>query len=108
MYEIISAILLVFLTYLAYVQQKRIDTLRDSYTEFLTQYAVYIKAVGDHSEAVQKALEDLDNKAEKNYYAVTALARHVEYLEEQIEELKEFVECQDKRLIGVEQNEVSR
>lgn len=90
MYEIISAILLAFLTYIAYIQQKRINTLRDSYTEFLTQYAVYIKAVGDHSEAVQRALEDLDNKAEKGYYAVTALATHAEYLQGQLEELKEF------------------
>lgn len=108
MYEIISTILAVFLTYIAYVQQKRIDTLIGSYTEFLTQYTVYIKAVGDHSEAVQKALEDLDNKAEKGYYAVTALAAHAEYLQGQLEELKEFVEYQDKRLIGAEQNEVSR
>lgn len=69
--------------------QKRIDTLRDSYTEFLTQYTVYVKAVGDHSEAVQGALEDLDNKAEKGYYATTALAAHVEYLDKRINELEE-------------------
>lgn len=108
MYEIITTLLLLLLIYIVYIQQKSIDVLRDSYTEFLTQHATYVKAVGDHSEAVQGALEDLDNKAEKGYYATTALAAHAEYLQEQLEELKEFVEYQDKRLIGVEQNEVSR
>lgn len=108
MYEIITTLLLLLLIYIVYIQQKSIDVLRDSYTEFLTQYAIYVKAVGDHSETVQGALEDLDNKAEKGYYATTALAAHAEYLQGQLEELKEFVEYQDKRLIGVEQNEVSR
>ena len=88
MYEIITTLLLLLLIYIVYIQQKSIDVLRDSYTEFLTQHALYVKAVGDHSEAVQGVLEDLDNKAEKNYYAVTALAAHVEYLEAQLEELK--------------------
>ena len=91
MYEIATIISLLITILLCVIQvgtNKRIDTLRDSYTEFLTQHALYVKAVGDHSEAVQGALEDLDNKAEKNYYAVTALARHVEYLEEQLAELR--------------------
>ena len=105
MYEIIIAILIIILFLIIMGMQKRIDTLRDSYTEFLTQYTVYVKAVGDHSEAVQGALEDLDNKAEKGYYATTALAAHAEYLQGQLEELKEFVEYQDKRLIGAEQND---
>ena len=105
MYEIIIAILIIILFLIIMGMQKRIDTLRDSYTEFLTQYTVYVKAVGDHSEAVQGALEDLDNKAEKGYYATTALAAHVEYLDKQLTELKEFVEYQDKRLIGAEQND---
>ena len=105
MYEIIIAILIIILFLIIMGINKRIDTLRDSYTEFLTQYTVYVKAVGDHSEAVQGALEDLDNKAEKGYYATTALAAHVEYLDKQLTELKEFVEYQDKRLIGAEQND---
>ena len=112
MYEIIIAILIIILFLIIMGINKRIDTLRDSYTEFLTQYTVYVKAVGDHSEAVQGALEDLDNKAEKgysflseNHYATTALAAHVEYLDKQLTELKEFVEYQDKRLIGAEQND---
>ena len=88
MYEIVIAVLIIVIFVIIIEMQKRIDTLRDSYTEFLTQYAVYIKAVGDHSEAVQKALEDLDNKAEKGYYATTALAAHAEYLQRQIEELR--------------------
>ena len=91
MYEISTIISLLIIILLCVIQvgtNKRIDTLRDSYTEFLTQYTVYVKAAGDHAEAVQKALEDLDNKAEKSYYAVTALARHVEYLEEQLAELR--------------------
>lgn len=91
MYEIatiISLLIVILLCGIVVGTNKRIDTLRDSYTEFLTQYALYVKAVGDHSEAVQGALEELDNKAEKGYYAVTALAAHVEYLEAQIEELK--------------------
>ena len=88
MYEIITTLLLLLLIYIVYIQQKSIDVLRDSYTEFLVAYTEYVKAVGDHSEAVQIALEDLDNKAEKSYYAVTALAAHVEYLEAQLEELK--------------------
>lgn len=111
MYEIatiISLLIIILLCVILVGTNKRIDTLRDSYAEFLTQYTVYVKAVGDHSEAVQGALEELDNKAEKSYYATTALAAHAEYLQEQLEELKEFVEYQDKRLIGVEQNEVSR
>ena len=91
MYEIATIFSLLIVILLCVVQvgtNKRIDTLRDSYTEFLTQYTVYIKAVGDHSEAVQGALEELDSKAEKSYYAVTALARYVEYLEEQLAELR--------------------
>ena len=97
MYEIIIAILIIILFLIIMGINKRIDTLRDSYTEFLTQYTVYVKAVGDHSEAVQGALEDLDNKAEKGYYATTALAAHAEYLQGQLEELKQFAEYQDKR-----------
>lgn len=111
MYEIatiVSLLIIILLCVILVGTNKRIDTLRDSYTEFLTQYTVYVKAVGDHSEAVQSALEDLDNKAEKGYYATTALAAHAEYLQGQLEELKQFVEYQDKRLIGAEQNEVSR
>ena len=92
MYEIIIAILIIILFLIIMGMQKRIDTLRDSYTEFLTQYTVYIKAVGDHAEAVQGALEDLDNKAEKGYYATTALAAHAKYLQGQLEELKQFAE----------------
>ena len=92
MYEIIIAILIIILFLIIMGINKRIDTLRDSYTEFLTQYTVYVKAVGDHSEAVQGALEDLDNKAEKGYYATTALAAHAEYLQGQLEELKQFAE----------------
>jgi predicted nucleic acid-binding Zn-ribbon protein len=88
MYELITTLLLALLIFIIYTQQKSLEVLRDSYTEFLTQHATYVKAVGDHSEAVQIALEDLDNKAEKSYYAVTALAAHVEYLEAQLEELK--------------------
>ena len=88
MYEIVIAVLIIVIFVIIIEMQKRINTLRDSYKEFLTQYAVYIKAVGDHSEAVQKVLEDLDNKAEKSYYAVTALAMYVEYLEEQLAELR--------------------
>ena len=53
MYEIIIAILIIILFLIIMGMQKRIDTLRDSYTEFLTQYTVYVKAVGDHSEAVR-------------------------------------------------------
>ncbi len=108
MYEIatiFSLLIIILLCVILAGTNKRIDTLRDSYTEFLTQYALYVKAVGDHSEAVQGVLEDLDNKAEKNYYATTALAAHAEYLQRQLEELKEFVEYQDKRLIGVEQDD---
>ena len=92
MYEIIIAILIIILFLIIMGINKRIDTLRDSYTEFLTQYTVYIKAVGDHAEAVQGALEDLDNKAEKGYYATTALAAHAKYLQGQLEELKQFAE----------------
>lgn len=91
MYEIatiLSLLLIILVCVILVGTIKQLNTLRDSYTEFLTQHALYIKAVGDHSEAVQGVLEDLDNKAEKNYYAVTALAAHVEYLEAQIEELK--------------------
>lgn len=105
MYEIATIISLLIILLLCVIQvgtNKRIDTLRDSYTEFLTQYAVYIKAVGDHSEAVQGALEELDNKAEKGYCAVTALAAHTEYLQAQLEELKEY---QDKRIVEVDQND---
>ncbi len=80
MYETLSTILLVFLTYIAYVQQKRIDLLRDSYTEFLTQYTLYVKAVGDHSEAVQRALEDLDKRIEEYYYVVCWLQSDVDHL----------------------------
>ena len=90
MYEIatiISLLIIILLCVILVGTNKRIDTLRDSYTEFLTQYAVYVKAVGDHSEAVQGALEELDNKAEKGYYAVTALAAHTSYLEKRINEL---------------------
>lgn len=111
MYEIATIFSLLTIILLCVIQvgtNKRIDTLRDSYAEFLTQHALYVKAIGDHSEAVQGALEELDNKAEKGYYATTALAAHVEYLQRQLEELKEFAEYQDKRLIGAEQNEVSR
>lgn len=92
MYEIatiVSLLIIILLCVILVGTNKRIDTLRDSYTEFLTQHAMYVKAVGDHSEAVQIALEDLDNKAEKNYYAVTALAAHVEYLEKRVNELEE-------------------
>jgi len=91
MYEIatIMSLLIIILLCVRLVgTNKRIDTLRDSYAEFLDQHVKYVKAVGDHSEAVQGALEDLDNKAEKSYYAVTALAWHVEYLEEQLAELR--------------------
>ena len=111
MYEIATVISVLIIILLCVIQvgtMKQLNTLRDSYAEFLDQHVKYVKAVGDHSEAVQGALEDLDNKAEKNYYATTALAAHAEYLQSQLEELKEFVEYQDKRLIGVEQNEVSR
>ena len=108
MYEIIIAILIIVIFVIIIEMQKRINWLRDSYSEFLDQHVVYVKAVGDHSEAVQRALEDLDNKAEKGYYATTALAAHAEYLQGQLEELKQFAEYQDKRLIGAEQNEVSR
>ena len=105
MYEIIIAILIIILFLIIMGMQKRIDTLRDSYTEFLTQYTVYVKAVGDHSEAVQGALEDLDNKAEKGYYATTALAAHAEYLQGQLEELKQFAEYQNKWIVEVEQDD---
>jgi len=84
MYEIIIAVLIIIIFVIIIEMQKRISWLRDSYSEFLDQHVKYVKAVGDHSEAVQKALEDLDNKAEKGYHAVTALARHVEYLEDRI------------------------
>lgn len=91
MYEIatiLSLLLIILLCVILVGTMKQLNTLRDSYTEFLTQHATYVKAVGYHSEAVQGVLEDLDNKAEKNYYAVTSLAAHVEYLEAQLEELK--------------------
>lgn len=90
MYEIatiISLLIIILLCVILVGTNKRIDTLRDSYTEFLTQYTVYVKAVGDHSEAVQGALEELDNKAEKNFYAVTSLAAHVVYLEKRVNDL---------------------
>ena len=88
MYEIIIAILIIILFLIIMGMQKRIDTLRDSYTEFLTQYTVYIKAVGDHVEAVQATLEDLDKRMDMNYYAEQSLYAHVVYLEKQLEELK--------------------
>lgn len=91
MYEIatiLNLLLIILLCAIIAGTLKQLNTLRDSYTEFLTQYTKYVKAVGDHSEAVQTVLEDLDNKAEKGYYAVTALAAHAEYLQGQIEELK--------------------
>lgn len=86
---IISLLIVILLCVILAGTNKRIDTLRDSCTEFLTQYATYVKAVGDYSEAVQGALEDLDNKAEDSYYAITSLAAHVEYLEKRVNELEE-------------------
>lgn len=83
MYEIATMVSLLIVILLCVIQvgtNKRIDTLRDSYTEFLTQYAVYVKAVGDHSEAVQRALEDLDKRIEEYYYVVCWLQSDVDHL----------------------------
>lgn len=80
MYEIIIAILIIIIFLIIMGTQKRIDTLRDSYTEFLTQHALYVKAVGDHSEAVQRALEDLDKRIEEYYYVVCWLQSDVDHL----------------------------
>jgi len=64
-------------------------------------YAVELSSIQNFLTPESSANSDL-------VILATALAAHAEYLQGQLEELKEFVEYQDKRLIGVEQNEVSR
>lgn len=111
MYEIVtilSLLLIILLCVILVGTIRQLNTLRDSYTEFLVAYTKYVKAVGDTSEAMFESFKHLQSNLERSHLITAALAADVEYLEAQLEELKQFVEYQDKRLIGVEQNEIQR
>ena len=89
MYEIISALVLIILGYVIYRQSKEIEIIVASTTEFYTSYTEYVKAIAEHNSIVHEALRKLDDRDEKAYYAITALATHTEYLEGIVHSLEE-------------------
>ena len=91
MYEILSAIILAIICYVIYKQAKDIETIVQSNTEFYTAYAEYIKAVSEHNKMVHECLGKLDERNTTEYYAITSLAAHTEYLEKRVNEIEEKI-----------------
>jgi hypothetical protein len=66
-------------------QQSQIDFLRETLTEFMNKTTEYVSAQNDANGAVIDTLEKDEEYIQNSSRAITALAAHVQYLDNEIQ-----------------------